>query len=137
MAAAACVASSCSSENGEAEINASVQRLVAAVDAKDISAYYTPNESLLVFDPVLPRQYAGARSFRKDAFPGAVHAELSDWKAESEGNLPSEHGIFRTTGSTLRVTDAYSRKINGKWLVICKYVSMASGFGDRQSGPQL
>jgi ketosteroid isomerase-like protein len=46
-----------------------VQRLVAAVNAKDINsimAYYTPDESLLVFDAVLPRQYAGATAFRKD-----------------------------------------------------------------------
>src|SRR6266566_3366105 len=43
--AAACVASSCSQANDEADINASVQHLVAAVNAKDINgimAYYTP-----------------------------------------------------------------------------------------------
>jgi ketosteroid isomerase-like protein len=93
--------------NGEAEINASVQRLVAAVNAKDIGAimaYYTPDESLLVFDAVLPRQYSGAAAFRKDweaflaAYPTTIHAEATDWKTETGGNLAYGHGIFRTVG---------------------------------------
>src|SRR5439155_23896345 len=62
---AVCIAysSSPSRANDEAEINASVQRLVAAVNAKDINgimAYYSPSESLLVFDALPPRQYVGA-----------------------------------------------------------------------------
>jgi uncharacterized protein (TIGR02246 family) len=153
---AASAVSSCSSANDEAEINASLQRLVAAVNAKDVSAimaYYTPDESLLVFDAALPRQYTGATAYRKNwetflaAYPGAVHAEVSDWKAETEGSLAYGHGIFRTTGPdkdgrpldmTLRVTDVY-RKINGKWLVVHEHVSwpvdLATGKADLSSKP--
>ena len=65
--ATALVVSSCSRPNEDAEVNASVQRLVAAVNAKDINgimAYYTPDDSLLVFDAMIPRQYVGAAAFR-------------------------------------------------------------------------
>ena len=64
--ATALVVSSCSRPNEDAEVNASVQRLVAAVNAKDINgimAYYTPDDSLLVFDALIPRQYVGAAAF--------------------------------------------------------------------------
>ena len=155
-AVAACVASSCSQANSEADINASVQRLVAAVNAKDINgimAYYTPDENLFVFDALLPRQYVGAAAYRKDwegflaAYPGTVHAEVTDWKTETEGNLAYGHGIFRTTGPdkdgrpldlTVRVTDVY-RKVNGKWLVVHEHVSwpvdLATGKADLSSKP--
>ena len=154
--AAACVASSCSSADDEAEINASVQRLVGAVTAKDINgimAYYTPDESLLVFDAILPRQYVGAAAFRKTweaflvAFPGAVHAEASDWKTEVERPLAYGHGVFRAYGMgqdgnaldiTVRITDVY-RKINGKWLAVHEHVSwpvdLATGKADLSSKP--
>ena len=154
--AAACVASSCSRANEEAEINASVQRLVAAVNAKDmnaIMAYYTPDENLLVFDCIPPRQYVGATAFRKDwegflsLYPTAIHAEAIDWKAEAEGNLAYGHGVFRVAGPdkdgkpldiTVRVTDVY-RKINGKWLVIHEHVSwpvdLMTGKADLSSKP--
>ena len=140
----------------EAEINASVQRLVAAVNAKDINGimtYYSPDESLLVFDAVLPRQYVGATAFRKDwegflaFFPTAIHAEVSDWKTETEGNLGYGHGIFKTAGQdkdakplelTVRVTDVY-KKINGKWLTVHEHVSwpvdVATGKADFTSKP--
>ncbi len=152
---AACVAS-CSQANDEADINASVQHLVAAVNAKDINgimAYYTPDENLFVFDALPPRQYVGAVAFRKDwegflaAYPGAVHAEVSDWKTETEGNLAYGHGVFRTNGPdkdgkpldiTVRVTDVY-RKVNGKWLVVHEHVSwpvdLATGKADLSSKP--
>lgn len=146
--------SSCSRGNDEAEINASLQRLVAAVNVKDINgimAYYTPDENLLVYDALPPRQYVGAAAFRKDwegflaAYPSAIHAEVSDWKTETEGNLAYGHGIFRTNGQdkdgkpldlTVRITDVY-RKINGKWLVVHEHVSwpvdLATGKADFNS----
>jgi|SRR5579871_3076190 len=153
---AASAASSCSSGNDEADINASVQHLVAAVNAKDVNAimaYYTPDESLLVFDALPPRQYVGAAAYRKNwedflaAYPGTIRAEVSDWKTETEGSLAYGRGIFRTTGPdkdgkpldlTLRVTDVY-KKINGKWLVIHEHVSwpvdLATGKADLSSKP--
>ena len=155
---AVCIASSCSPSraNDEAEINASVQRLIAAMNAKDINgimAYYSPDESLLVFDALPPRQYVGATAYRKDwegflaAYPGGVQAEVSDWKAETEGNLGYGHGIVRTSGQdkdgkpldlTLRVTDVY-KKMNGKWLVVHEHVSwpvdLETGKADFSSKP--
>jgi len=153
---AACLASSCSRPNDEAAVNESLQHLVAAVNAKDINgimAYYMPDESLLVYDALLPRQYVGAAAFRKDwegflaAYPGTVHAEVTDWKTETEGNLGYGRGIFRTVGPdkdgkpldlTVRVTDVF-RKINGKWLVVHEHVSwpvdLATGKADLNSKP--
>jgi len=130
--------------------------LVAAVNAKDINgimAYYTPDDSLLVFDALIPRQYVGAAAFRKDwegflaTYPGALHAEVSDWKSETDGNLAYGRGIFKTSGPdkdgkpldlTFRVTDVF-KKINGKWLVIHEHVSwpvdLATGKADLSSRP--
>src|SRR5579862_561150 len=102
---AGCVAS-CSRANDEADVNASVQHLVSAVNAKDLNgimSYYSPDESLFVFDALPPRQYVGASAYRKNwegflaAYAGAVHAEVSDWKTETEGTLAYGHGIFQTT----------------------------------------
>ena len=153
---AACVASSCSRANDEAEINASVQHLVAAINAKDINgimAYYSPDESLLVFDSSPPRQYVGATAYRKAwegylaTLPGAVHGEVTDWKTETEGNLAYGHGFYRITGLdkdgkpfdlTCRVTDVY-RKVKGKWLAVHEHLSFpvdsATGKADLSSKP--
>jgi ketosteroid isomerase-like protein len=153
---AACASSSCSSVNDAADINASLQRMVAAVNAKDINgimAYYTPDESLVVFDALLPRQYLGAAAYRKDwegflaGYPSTIHAEVSDWKTEVGGNLAYGHGVFLTTGPgkdgmpldlTVRITDVY-RKVNGKWLVVHEHVSwpvdLATGKADLMSKP--
>ena len=150
------LASSCSPANDEADVNASVQHLVAAVNAKDLNgimAYYSPDESLFVFDALPPRQYVGPAAYRKNwegflaAYPGAIHAEVTDWKTETEGSLAYGHGIFRITGPdkdgmpldlTLRVTDVY-RKANGKWLVVHEHVSwpvdLTTGKADLMSKP--
>ncbi len=133
-----------------------MQHLVASVNAKDINgimAYYKPDESLIVYDAVLPRQYVGAAAYRKDwedylsAYPGAIHAEVTDWKMETDRNLAYGHGIFQTTGLgkdgkpldlTLRVTDIYHKE-NGKWLVVHEHVSwpvdLATGKADLTSKP--
>jgi ketosteroid isomerase-like protein len=138
--AAVCGNSACSRANDEAEINASVQRLVAATNAKDINAvmeYYSPDDDLFVFDATPPRQFVGAKAFRKDweqyfmGFQGPIHAEVSDWKTEVAGNLAYGHGLFRVTGTgrdgkpldaTLRVTDIF-KKIDGKWRVVHEHAS--------------
>ncbi len=155
---AACVSCSPSGAgaNDQAEINASIQHLVASVNAKDINgimASYSPDESLFVFDALPPRQYVGAAAYRKDwegflaAYPSTIQAEVSDWKVETEGNLAYGHGIFRTNGPdkdgkpldlTVRITDVY-RKINGKWLAIHEHVSwpvdLETGKADLSSRP--
>jgi uncharacterized protein (TIGR02246 family) len=156
VGSSSCSQSSASRANDEAEINASLQRMVAAVNAKDINgimAYYVPDETLFVFDALPPRQYVGAAAFKKDwenflaAYPTTVHAEVSDWKVEAEGNLAYGHGVFRTVGPdkdgkpqdlTVRVTDVF-KKINGKWLAVHEHVSwpvdLATGKADLNSKP--
>ena len=153
---AACVTSSCSRVNDDAEVNASLAHLVAAVSAKDIDGimeYYVPDESLLVFDALPPRQFVGAAAHRKNwesflaAYPSTVHAEVSGLKTDTEGNLSVGHGIFRITGPykdgstsdiTVRFTDVF-RKIKGKWLVVHEHVSwpvdLATGKADLSSKP--
>ena len=101
-------------------------------------AGYVPDESLLVFDVVPPRQYVGAKAYRKDweelfaAFPGTVDFEISDLIIMTDGALAFSHSIQHavltdTDGMkvdiTARVTDIY-RKINGKWLIIHEHISV-------------
>ena len=140
----------------EAEIKALEQRFLDAVKAKDVNAImtaYVPDETLLVFDAIPPRQYVGAKAFRKDfedflaAFPGPVQAELNDLSVSVEGNLAYGHSIQRLVGTdkagksadlTFRVTDVY-RKINGKWLIVHEHLSwpvdLETGKADLTSKP--
>lgn len=162
VALAAFVCCSCSNMNSssnakdESDIRASLDKEIAAMNAKDLNAimtYYSPDESLLVFDAVPPRQYAGPAAFRKDfetflaTFPTAIHNEVSDWKVESDGNLAYAHYIVRTTGPdkdghpldlTARITDVY-KKVNGNWVVVHEHVSfpvdIATGKADLTSKP--
>jgi hypothetical protein len=53
----------------EAKIRALQAQFAVAFNAKDADAImkvYVPNESLLVFDVVPPRQYVGADAYRRD-----------------------------------------------------------------------
>jgi hypothetical protein len=52
-----------------ADIRALEERFVAALKAKDLDAImkmYVPDQTLVVFDVVPPRQYVGAAAYRKD-----------------------------------------------------------------------
>jgi hypothetical protein len=52
-----------------APIKALEDRLATAAEARDLDAImqaYVPDESLFVFDVIPPRQYVGAKAFRKD-----------------------------------------------------------------------
>jgi uncharacterized protein (TIGR02246 family) len=122
------------------QIQALEKNLMDAFNAKDINgvmAFYVPDESLIAFDCTPPRQFVGANAYRKDYeaifanFPGSIHAELSDWKIDTEGNLGYGHGFSRVVGTdkdgkawdfTMRLTDVY-RKINGKWLIVHEHAS--------------
>jgi len=127
--------------NDQAEIKALEDRFVTAVNAKDVDAImkvYVGDESLFVFDVIPPRQYVGAKAYRKDwedflgTFQGAVKFELSDLKVASDGNVAYGHSIQRVSGTdkkgkkvdvTVRVTDVY-RKIKGKWLIVHEHASV-------------
>lgn len=125
----------------EAGIKALEARFAAAVTAKDLDAImkvYVPDESLFVFDVVPPRQYVGAKAYRKDwadylaTFNGAPKIEISALSVMADGTMGFSHSIQRVTGTdakgqpidlTVRVTDVY-RKIKGNWLIVHEHVSV-------------
>jgi hypothetical protein len=71
----------------EAQIRALESRFAAALNAKDVDdimKVYVPDDSLVVFDVVPPRQYVGAEAYRKDwqglmtQLMGPVKFEITD-----------------------------------------------------------
>jgi ketosteroid isomerase-like protein len=140
----------------EAAIRALESRFAAAFNAKDLDAImkvYVPDESLLVFDVVPPRQFAGAKAYRKDwqdllgLFPGPLKFEITDLHVFATSRLGYGYSIQHLSGAdakgqmidlTVRVTDAY-RKIKGHWLVVHEHVSvpvdLATGKPDLASKP--
>jgi ketosteroid isomerase-like protein len=116
-------------------------------------ACYVPDESLLVFDVVPPRQYVGAKAYQKDweelfaAYPGLAGVEMSDLSVTSEGNLGYGHNIQHSILTDkdgkkatfiFRVSNGY-RKVNGKWLISHEHVSvpvdLATGKAELTSKP--
>ena len=124
-----------------ADIRALEDRFVAAFRAKDVDAImkvYAPDQTLIVFDVVPPRQYVGAAAYRKDwqtffdSFDGPITVELTDLDAVADRNLAYSHSIQRVAGTdkhgkkidlTVRVTDVY-KKVHGRWLIIHEHVSV-------------
>src|SRR5882757_6815173 len=125
----------------EAQIKALFDQFMAGCNAKDVNAimkFYVPDESLLVFDVVPPRQYAGANAYHKDweefaaMFNGPSKCEISELSITADGAMAFAHSIQRVTGTnikgqpvdlTVRVTDVF-RKTNGNWLVVHEHVSV-------------
>jgi ketosteroid isomerase-like protein len=140
----------------EAKIEALVAAEAAAINAKDVSAImkaYVPDESLIVFDIIPPRQYVGAKAFHADwqgfvdLFDGPVQFEVSDLHVEADGTLGYSRSIQHVVGKdtkgqaidiTWRDTAAY-RKIDGKWLIVHEHgsvpVDLATGKPDVTSKP--
>ena len=140
----------------EARIEALVAALTTAVNAKDVDAImkvYVPDESLVVFDIIPPRQYVGAKAFRTNTenfvalFKGPVKFEVSDLHIEADGTLGYSHSIQHVSGTdakgqpidlTWRDTAAY-RKIGGNWLIVHEHgsvpVDLATGKPDLASKP--
>jgi uncharacterized protein (TIGR02246 family) len=124
-----------------ADIKALEDRFVAAFKAKDVDAImkvYAPDQSLVVFDVVPPRQYVGAAAYRKDwqtllgNFEGPITVELTDFDVAADRNLAYSHSIQRVAGTdkqgkkldlTVRVTDVY-KKQRGRWFIIHEHVSV-------------
>jgi len=129
------------SERDEAKIRALEDKFAAALIAKDINgimAAYVPDETLLVFDVVPPRQYVGAKAYRKDwedylaTLKGPVQFQISALSVAVVGSLGWGHSIQHVSATdtkgqpvdlTVRVTDIY-RKIKGKWLIVHEHVSI-------------
>ena len=123
------------------EIRALEERFVAAFKAKDVDAImkvYAPDQTMVVFDVIPPRQYVGAASYRKDwekffgSFDGPLTVELTDLDGVADRNLAYSHSIQRVAGTdkqgkkldlTVRVTDVY-KKVRGRWLIIHEHVSV-------------
>jgi ketosteroid isomerase-like protein len=139
----ACIAPSvaAAATDDEAAIRALEDRFAAAFNAGDVDGImkvYVPDESLVVFDVVPPRQYVGANAYRKDwveffgMLKGPPKFDITDLSITADGNLGFGHSIQRVRGMdpkgqpidlTVRVTDAY-RKIGGNWLIVHEHVSV-------------
>ena len=141
----------------EVQIKALEQRIADGAKAKDVDAImknYAPDETLLVFDVIPPREYKGADAFRKDwqgfldSSDGPITIENSDMNVASDGTMAFATYIAHMTGKgkdghpidvTMRITDVLLRKFSGKWLIVHEHVSvpvdLASGKADLSSKP--
>ena len=136
----------------EAAIKALEARFTSAFNAKDVDAImkiYITGDSLVVFDVVPPRQYVGAKAYRKNwedffaMFKGPAKVELTDMNIIADTTLGFGHSIQHVTGTdtkgqpmdfTVRVTDGY-RKINGNWLIVHEHVSIPVDLGTLKPDP--
>jgi len=140
----------------EKAVRALYQQYSDALKAKDINkimSVYVPDESLVAFDAIPPRQYIGAKAYRKDyegffaVFPGPNAGRIDDLHVSVVGTLAYAHGIgtFVLTDKAgkqvtwvFRLTDVF-RKLNGKWLIVHEHVSWpvdpATGKADFLSKP--
>ncbi len=127
--------------DARADIRALEERFVAAFKAKDLDGImkvYAPDQTLVVFDVVPPRQYVGASAYRKDwqtfldSFEGPITVELSDLDVAADRDLAYSHSIQHVAGTdkqgkkldlTVRVTDVY-KKVRGRWLIVHEHVSV-------------
>jgi ketosteroid isomerase-like protein len=138
----------------EQDIRTLEDKFAAACDAKDVGAimkFYMPGDELFVFDVGVPRQHVGWENYKKDwqdflaGFKGAVHFDVSDLSATSDGKIAYGHSIQHVSGTatdgsptdfTVRVTDVY-RKIDGKWLIVQEHVSVPLDFSGSKPEPDM
>jgi ketosteroid isomerase-like protein len=125
----------------EAAIRSLEERFAAAFNAGDIDAMmknYIPDQSLVVFDVVPPRQHSGVDEYRKAwvgffaHFRNIPKIAINDLGITVNSNLGFSHSIQHVMGTdtqghlidrTVRVTDGY-RKIGGNWLIVLEHVSV-------------
>ncbi len=142
---------------GEKAIAAVEQRIVEGFKAKDAAAImsnFIADDSLVVFDVTIPRQFVGANAYKKDwedffaMMPGPIiSCEITDLSITASGKLGFSHCIFHAVWNdkdgkkveiTIRVTDAF-QKIDGKWLIFHEHVSVPvdlnTGMADFSSKP--
>jgi ketosteroid isomerase-like protein len=116
------------SSSAEDEIKALEDRFAKAVEAKDVNgimANYVTGDSLVVFDIILPRQYVGWNSYKKDwqgflsECKDAVKFEITDLSITASGKVAFGHSIQHMTCTatnglpmdlTTRTTDGYVKK---------------------------
>jgi ketosteroid isomerase-like protein len=100
-----------------ADIRLLEERFVAALKTKDLDAImkvYAPDQTLVVFDVVPPRQHVGAAAYRKDwqtffdSFEGPITVELSDLDVAAGRNLAYSHSIQHVPAPTSRARNSIS-----------------------------
>jgi ketosteroid isomerase-like protein len=139
--AASLCATAQATPSDDAQIRALESRFAASFNAKDVNSImkaYVPDNRLVVFDVVPPRQYVGAEAYRKDwegflsGLKGPVKFDITDLYVLTDGPLGYSHSIQHVQGTdakdqpidlTVRVTDVY-RKIKGSWLIVHEHVSV-------------
>ena len=94
----------------EAKIRALENQFAAAVNAKDLDTImemYVPDETLLVFDVVPPRQYVGAKAYRGDWEDFLALFEITDLQI----TLPSHSATVTPSSVSAVPTRKASRSI--------------------------
>src|SRR5947208_12707814 len=137
----ALVAQDAGPANDVQAIRALEQRYITAFDAKDVKAImacFVPDESLLVFDIIPPREYRGAAAFTKDwqeflaAFPGPIQVQMTDLSVTADGKVGFGHRVDhvtmhdkdgKPTSRVVRVTNGY-RKLTGSCLMLLEQASL-------------
>jgi ketosteroid isomerase-like protein len=140
----------------QGDVRALEARLIAAFNAKNVDGImsaYVPDESLHVFDAIPPREYVGAKAFRKGTedflanFPGPIRVDATDLAITTDGKLGFAHYVMRLAGTSrsgshdeyaFRVTDCL-RKTKGRWLIAHEHISfpvdVSTGKADLLSKP--
>ncbi len=138
------------------EIRALEHEYASAIASKDVDRImrvYVPDENLFVFEAVPPRQFVGAKAYRRHvegfatSFPGPITYEVTDVAVARQGAIAWGHSIQHLTGTdreghrvdmTFRVTDVY-RRVRGHWLIVQEHASFPvdpiSGRADFSSTP--
>ena len=116
-------------------------KLAAAVMARNVDSImrvYLPDETLFVFDVIPPRQYVGAKAFRKDwddflgSTKGPLKYDITEVAVSAVGGVAYGHSIQHLVATgvkgdpidlTMRVTDVY-RKIKGNWVIVQEHISV-------------
>jgi uncharacterized protein (TIGR02246 family) len=140
----------------EQAIAALPHKLVAAMNARDIEgimSVYVPDETLFVFDTMPPRQFVGARAYRKAfegllaAYPGQTRYDVEELSVTADRTVGFCHWICHMVGTAVdgstaemnfRLTSC-ARKIGDKWLIVHEHVSfpvdLATGRADVLARP--
>jgi ketosteroid isomerase-like protein len=131
----------CADSNDIVQIQTLENNLAAAAEARNLDAImktYVPDETLFVFDVIPPREYVGAKAFRKDwdeflgSTKGPLKYSITDVAVVVVSDVAYGHSIQRIVATgvkgdpldlTTRVTDVY-RKLRGKWMIVQEHISI-------------
>ena len=127
--------------NDIVQIQTLENNLAVAAEARNLDAImntYVPDETLFVFDVIPPREYVGAKAFRKDwdeflgSTKGPLKYSITDMAVVVVSDVAYGHSIQRIVATgvkgdpldlTTRVTDVY-RKLRGRWMIVQEHISI-------------